>query len=861
MARRIAFVANALSGRELQAGKSDTSRVHAAMLHPDIGACDPSGPAPLHDCPSRGVYQEKLLRAVAGWQQEHQLILYFSGHGKVVRGKYSLLFGDQASEPVLPFDNIINDLNTHGVTRAILILDACESGAIVEGIKGPARYGVDENDLPRGIAFLASSRRKENSHELDDGTASLFTHLLIEGLENGLGDTSTDDDLIGVGDIYRYIKRQMSTERYRSFPQTPVFSIDGAEREIWIARNKARKTAKTATAASARSIDELRFLYEQTANSRHPCAGATSAHLNRDHVATFSKNAGMGELDFDRFDVELQRLGLCSPIQPDQLHIAAVLCFAHRPQVFLPQARSILVIGSRKERGFQRQDVLGPLPDQYRALVDGVEATLARQGMQRDSMSQLFFSVVREAISNAIAHRDHARNGAVRVSVAYPTVEVVSPGGFPGARSWRSLLHGEHVSNPVDAAIAWYLTTVLAFEGVGRGFEVFEEYIALTSDSHLECDEIDGASIRLRITLYDGLPRARVVAPLLPSTGGDTILPVGTESPSLHLPPVDTIRGIRPVARSLPSTGGDTIGPADPADAPPAPRPPRDAGPIREGAQLGRYELVQQLGQGGAGAVYRGLDRQLKRDIAIKILPRRFESSRYQERFLREAAITARLVHPGIVSVYDIGTTDDQIFVVMQLVEGGTLNDWIRTRAANPATAKYFHEVAAMVAKVAEALAYAHANGVIHRDVKPHNILVDGEGRPLIADFGIAKSREQNDDEASLTLTGEIFGTPRYMSPEQMYATGDVDSRTDIFSLGVVLWEMLARKSPFEDLHRVEQLFAARNRDLPPPRSVNSKVPRELNAICVKATRMDPKDRYQLASEVAHELNAFVRDA
>jgi predicted HTH transcriptional regulator len=207
-------------------------------------------------------------------------------------------------------------------------------------------------------------------------------------------------------------------------------------------------------------------------------------HLNLDHVATFSQNAGMGPLDAMRTDHELRRLGLYSPLQPAQLHKAAVLCFATRPDVFLPQARSILVIGNRAERGFQRMDVTGPLPDQYRTLIDHVEGALARQGLRRDRTSQLFFDAVREAISNAIAHRDYTRNGAVRVTVQYPSVEVVSPGGFPSGRTWRSVMQSEHVSNPVDAAIAWYLTTVLAFEGVGRGFEIFEEYVRTTSDSH-----------------------------------------------------------------------------------------------------------------------------------------------------------------------------------------------------------------------------------------------------------------------------------------------------------------------------------------------------------------------------------------
>ena len=268
-------------------------------------------------------------------------------------------------------------------------------------------------------------------------------------------------------------------------------------------------------------------------------------------------------------------------------------------------------------------------------------------------------------------------------------------------------------------------------------------------------------------------------------------------------------------------------------------------------ATLGDYHLLEEIGRGGMGVVYKAVQRSLGRTVAIKMLLRRdLASAADIQRFRSEAEAAAQLEHPGIVSIYEVGEWDGLPFYSMQFVEGTTLS---RQLAAGPLSAR---ESARLLAGVAEAVQAAHDRGVLHRDLKPSNILIDRDGRPHVSDFGLAKRIEA---DMSVTHTGAIVGTPCYMAPEQAAGSrGDVGTTSDVWSLGAILYQMLTGRPPFQAANPMDTLLAVLETDPPMPRLINASVDRDLEMIALKTLQKPQELRYRTASGLAKDLKAFL---
>src|SRR5919205_629048 len=265
----------------------------------------------------------------------------------------------------------------------------------------------------------------------------------------------------------------------------------------------------------------------------------------------------------------------------------------------------------------------------------------------------------------------------------------------------------------------------------------------------------------------------------------------------------------------------------------------------------GRYRIVRKLGAGGMANVYLAEDQELGRRVAIKILDDRHAADeQFVERFRREAKNAAGLSHPNIVSIYDRGEAEGTYYIAMEYLDGRSLKELILSRGPAPV-----HVAIDYARQILGALRFSHRHGIVHRDIKPHNVLVDGEGRLKVTDFGIARA-----GTSQMTEAGSIIGTAQYLSPEQARGS-PVDQTSDLYSVGVVLYEMLTGQVPFTGDTPLEIAMKHLSSTPEPPSAKRSEIPRELDLVVLRALAKDPADRYQSADEMDADLARVARGA
>jgi serine/threonine protein kinase len=270
-------------------------------------------------------------------------------------------------------------------------------------------------------------------------------------------------------------------------------------------------------------------------------------------------------------------------------------------------------------------------------------------------------------------------------------------------------------------------------------------------------------------------------------------------------------------------------------------------------SRFGDYELLEELGRGGMGVVYRAKQLSLQREIAVKMILRgQLASQSDLDRFRSEAEAAAKLDHAGIVPVYEVGDVEGRAYFSMKFIDGVTLAQQLAQGPLPP------REAAKLLSAVAKAIHFAHEHGVLHRDLKPSNILLDRAGHPHVTDFGLAK---QLTDAASLTRTGAVIGTPAYMAPEQAAgARGEVGPHSDVYSLGVILYHMLTGRPPFQAASPVDVVLMVLEQDPVPPRMLNPKADADLEMIALRCLQKPTDLRYATAAALAADLEAYLHD-
>ena len=278
--------------------------------------------------------------------------------------------------------------------------------------------------------------------------------------------------------------------------------------------------------------------------------------------------------------------------------------------------------------------------------------------------------------------------------------------------------------------------------------------------------------------------------------------------------------------------------------------------------ELGDYELLEEIGRGGQGVVFRARQKSLNRTVALKVISLgQWASKAHLKRFRLEAEAAARLEHPGIVPIHEVGERDGQCYFSMKFIEGGQLDEVTKSATADSSCGERepmsIRQAVELIAKVTRTVHYAHEHGILHRDIKPGNILLDQKGEPHLTDFGLARLVET---ESTVTRTLEVLGTPSYMAPEQAVGNNAaVAKATDVYGIGAVLYQLLTGQPPFAGGTTYETIKLLLDTEPRQPRLLNPKIDRDLSTICLKCLEKDPKRRYSSALALAEDLERWLK--
>src|SRR5437899_112901 len=289
-----------------------------------------------------------------------------------------------------------------------------------------------------------------------------------------------------------------------------------------------------------------------------------------------------------------------------------------------------------------------------------------------------------------------------------------------------------------------------------------------------------------------------------------------------------------------------------PPEATPARHSKKTARSVEMLADLGDYELLEEIGRGGQGVVFRARQKRLNRTVALKVIGLgQWATQAHLKRFRLEAEAAASLDHPCIVPIYEVGERDGSCYFSMKFIEGGQLDEVAKRQAMS------LRDAAQLIAKLARTVHHAHEHGILHRDIKPGNILIDAKGEPHLTDFGLARLVET---ESTLTRTMEVLGTPSYMAPEQARGQNEQLTRaTDVYGLGAVFYQLLTGHPPFAGGTTYETVRLVLEREPRSPRLWNPKIDRDVATVCLKCLEKDPKRRYASALAVAEDLERWLR--
>ena len=273
------------------------------------------------------------------------------------------------------------------------------------------------------------------------------------------------------------------------------------------------------------------------------------------------------------------------------------------------------------------------------------------------------------------------------------------------------------------------------------------------------------------------------------------------------------------------------------------------------GSQIGAYIIREEIGKGGMSTVYRAYQPNVDRDVAIKIIKKSFVGKEeIVQRFQREARLIARLEHPHILPIYDYDGGHEPPYIVMRLMQYGTLEK-LSTKPLE------LTQISTLLKQISTAIDYAHRQGILHRDIKPSNILIDQEGNAIIADFGIARMIGEPTSEENITEVGVLVGTPNYMAPEQVLGDGIIENRADIYALGVLLFQMLTGKLPYENSNAMGVLLMHVQSPVPSVTEHNPRLHPGLDEVIAKVLAKNPKERYNTALELSQEFDRIYQSS